>query len=353
VLQDLVKSILELSATFVTPDWGALVGLIPLGLAALVVLWFALTIRRFVTAGPVRRAPARVAPVAPEGIHMPGPSLAPFLVAFGAAALVWGLVIGGDAQLLGVAILVATLLAWGREALRDYDALAPSEPLPAVVHPGPPPGVHMPGPSIRPFVVAVGTTFMMAGLVIGGWPLLVGAIFVFWALAGWLVDARAEYVKTEEADTTGHLENIPSRRIPTGALTVFAAIFILVALVQAGILPPSTGGTATDGSPAPSAEVLPPGTLAVTAKDIAFDVKALEVEAGKPFSIKFTNADPAGVPHNIDIREADGKTVIETQTNIDGGRSVVYTYKPLQPGTYTFVCQVHPIPAMTGTITVK
>lgn len=354
MLQGLIDSILEISAIFVTPDWGALVGMIPLGLLGLVLLWFALTIRRFATAGPARRVPARVTPVTPEGIHMPGPSLAPFLVAFGAAALVWGLVVGGTALLIGAGVLVLTLLAWGLEALRDYDALAQREPLPVVEHAGPPPGVHVPGPSVRPFVVAVGTTFLMYGLVIGGWPLLVGIVFLFWALAGWLVDARAEYVKTVEADRTGHLENIAPRRIPTGAMGVLAIAFVLVALVQVGVLPPKIGPSGgAEGSPAPSTGTLPAGTLAVTAKDIAWDVKSLEVPAGKPFSIKFTNADPAGVPHNIDIRQADGKTVIQTEPNIDGGQTVVYDFKALEPGSYTFVCQVHPIPAMIGTITAK
>ena len=355
MLSDLVASLLKLLEPVVTPDWGALVQLIPLGLLALVLLWFALTIRRFAFAGPARRAPARVTPVAPEGIHMPGPSLAPFLAAFGAASLVWGLVVGGTATLVGVTILVLTLLWWGREAIADYDRLSPTTPIPAVEHPGPPPGVHMPGPSIRPLMVAVGAAALMAGLVIGGWMLVIGAVFLFWTLAGWLVDARAEYAKTVEADTTGHLENIPARRFPKRFLQLFTVVFVLVALAQAGVLPPSGGATAggPGGSAAPSAEALPPGTLVVVAKGIAFDVHALTVDAGKPFSIQFKNEDPAGIPHDIEIRAQDGTTVIETQATIDGGQTVVYSYKPLAAGTYTFICVVHPIPGMTGILTVK
>ena len=30
-----------------------------------------------------------------------------------------------------------------------------------------------------------------------------------------------------------------------------------------------------------------------------------------------------------------------------------YVIDGLDPGTYTFICSVHPIPAMTGTLTVK
>ena len=36
-------------------------------------------------------------------------------------------------------------------------------------------------------------------------------------LVGWLVDARKEYVKTVEADRTGHLESLPAPRTPKAA----------------------------------------------------------------------------------------------------------------------------------------
>ena len=59
-----------------------------------------------------------------------------------------------------------------------------------------------------------------------------------------------------------------------------------------------------------------------------------------------------GVPHDVDIRSQDG-TVLQNQPTVDGGKSTTYSYQPLQAGTYTFICSVHPIPAMTGTLTVK
>ena len=102
-------------------------------------------------------------------------------------------------------------------------------------------------------------------------------------------------------------------------------------------------------APAPSGAT----TVKVTAKDIAFDTKSLEVAANAPFVIDFTNADPAGVPHNVQIRQTDGKTVLQDQPTVDGGKTAQYQYKALAPGTYTFICSVHPIPAMTGTLTVK
>ena len=38
---------------------------------------------------------------------------------------------------------------------------------------------------------------------------------------------------------------------------------------------------------------------------------------------------------------------------IELAQTTTYTIPPSRPGTYTFICSVHPIPAMTGTLTVK
>lgn len=112
---------------------------------------------------------------------------------------------------------------------------------------------------------------------------------------------------------------------------------------------PGGGGTGGSSSPAPS---LPAGatTLEVTAANIAFDVKTLSAPANAPFAIHFTNND-VGVPHDVDIRTSDGTTLVST-AQITGTASTTYVIPALKPGTYTFICSVHPIPAMTGTLTV-
>jgi cytochrome c oxidase subunit 2 len=102
-------------------------------------------------------------------------------------------------------------------------------------------------------------------------------------------------------------------------------------------------------APRPTGETL----IEMTAKGIAYDKHELTVAAGQPFAIRLKNEDPAGVPHDLDIRQADGRTVIQDKPTVDGGREVVYDYTPLQAGSYVFICSVHPIPAMTGTLTVR
>src|SRR3970282_741134 len=217
---------------------------------------------------------------------------------------------GGAALPVGATILAITLLSWGREAIRDSDPAthraAGAGTLPAVVHAGPPPGVHMPGPSFRPILGALGTGALMAGLVFGGWGLAAGGVILVATLVGWLVDARAEFVKVEEADRTGHLENIPAPRWPKGLLQGAAVIFVLAALVQAGVIPPqvSPGGGGGDGSPAPSEGGGEPATaFTIVARDIAYDIRAITVPADTPFTITFDNQDPAGVVHDVDVRQ--------------------------------------------------
>jgi len=217
---------------------------------------------------------------------MPGPSWAPVLAAAGLFLLFYGMVVGGLFLWVGLAALAASLLYWLGEGLRDYDNVAGSTPaLPAVIHAGPPPGVHMPGPSYRPLLVSLAFALLVAGLVFGGLVLAVGALFMAVALLGWLRDARHEYVKTVEADRTGHLENIPAPATPTRLIGVFTALVVLAVLVQTGVLPPQSapaGGTGASPQPSGPAVV---ADASLVAREIAFDKKELEVPAGRPFTL--------------------------------------------------------------------
>ena len=351
-MEELWHSLLKLIEPIVIPDWAALVSLLPVFIGLLIVLWIASTVRRFAAAGPSQRVRLRVAPVAPAHLHMPGPSWAPALAAAGLFLLMFGLVIGGLLLWVGLLALLLSLLYWLGEGLRDYDHVETTATrLPATVHAGPPAGVHMPGPSFRPLLASLGLALLLAGLVFGGPVLAVGALALVVALLGWLRDARAEYVKTEASDTTGHLENIADPASPTRLVGIFVVLTVLAVLVNAGILPPQSSSAGAAGSAKPSAAPAA-GDFAMTAKEIAFDTKAISVAAGKAFTIAFTNADPSAVLHDVDVRDSSGK-VLSNQATIPGNQSVVYSYDALQPGTYQFICSVHPIPAMTGTVTVK
>jgi len=362
VLEPIWNGILELTSRFVIPDWGAAVGLLPALLLLLIALYLVRTGWRFAHAGPTRRAPRRRVPVAPAGIHMPGPSIAPFLGAFGTFLLFVGLVFGGPWLWVGLVGIVGGLLYWGREGLAEFDHLVHAEPLPAVAHGSPPPGVHVPGPSFRPFLGALGSAALFLGLVFPGWLLVAGLLLFVVALVGWLRDARLEYLKTTEADRTGHLENIPAPNWPRRLFVAFAIAFAVALAIDSGILFSSPSGAPAEGgggggggggaSEPPAACTEPATEFEIVAVGIAYDIHVLCVPADTAFTVHLVNDDPPGIPHDVDIETSDG-TVLQNTDTIDGGTDVTYEYEPLAAGEYVFQCSIHPIPAMTGTLIVQ
>ena len=405
-------------AKVVSPDWGALVALIPVAVAALVVLCILLLAWRASLVGPRQRVPAP-APITPAGVHLPGPSAAPILASIGAfslfatlALLQFGPRTSPDGKplpdsgafrisdvtigtvvvpgwlflVIGVAAMVLALGFWLREANRDYRAIEAAPALPATVHAGPSPGVHVPGPSFRPLLVSIGAAAMLLGLAIDPILLLTGTVMLVVAIAGWLRDAAAEYRLAVRADATGHLEAVPAPGFPIGTFLVFAVLFVGALVIITGVFPPrygeTAGGRATPpplasaapgggggaspapGSPVPSgapgeptavpgAETPAPGqpatTLKISAQGIAYDTDTLEALAGAPFAIEFTNND-AGIPHNVEIRDAAGTSLFKGGL-FSGPDSRTYQLQALPAGAYQFVCTVHP--NMVGTLTVK
>ncbi len=374
MLEQLWNGILELVSQVVIPDWGALISVaLPLGTVVLVAIGLVWTFGRLLSAAPARRGVRRRSPRTPAGVHMPGPSLAPIFAAIGTALLFLGLVFGGAVLALGAIALVLTLLYWLAEGLRIYDRdVEPTATLlPARLDAGPPPGVHMPGPSFRPILGALGTALLFLGLVFGGWLLVVGVLALVVGLIGWLADARKEFVKTVEADQTGHLESLPAPRTPAPLFAVLAVLVVAAAVAQSGVLttgsanggmPGSSAGpggsvappSGASGAPASGAPGSPPAggeaaDVTVEAKGIAFVQATWTGPADKPFKLAFDNQD-AGVPHNIAIKDSSGAEVFKGAI-FNGVETRVYDVPALPAGDYTFVCSVHP--NMTGTATLQ
>jgi plastocyanin len=363
------NGILELTAKFVIPDWGSVIAMLPVFILALSVLVLAILFFKLARAPKPGRGKQRIAPIAPPGVHMPGPSWSPVFAAIGAFLLFLGLVFGGPVLILGSIALALTLLYWLVEALRIYehDVGATAPPMPVVVHDGPPPGVHMPGPSFLPFLGAIGTAMLFLGLVFGEWLLAAGLIAFVLSIAGWMTAARKEYVKTVEADSTGHLETLPNPRTPRALLAGRAVLLVAGFVVQAGWLPPrEANGAAASGAPAgsgappasgePGASGAPPPSgqaadVTITAKGVAFVETTVTAPADKPFTIAFDNEDQ-GTPHNVALHEGSptGREAFKGEI-FPGVATKVYDVPPLPAGTYAFVCSVHP--NMTGTATLQ
>ncbi len=398
-------SFLQFVNLLVSPDWNSLVGLVPLGVGAIVVLYLGWQMRRAMTVPPrtMRGLPVSAPP---PGTHAVPGSAAPILAAVGAACFFIGLLfvkvgprldpatkqpiqdsttwtiapLGGVALAVGLVALVGGLLYWGRESLRDYDALEPPPRLPAIAA-EPPEGVHLPAPSFRPLLMSMAAAVMFLGLAVRAIPIAIaGVVMIVIAGLGWLGDARAEYRDLERADVAGHAPAGPAPRFPTRTLATFAGLLAVAVLITAGVIPPapgsgsaspkpaSGGGGAASARPSAAASTAPgspaPGgpassgagggsatRIQLQAQGIAYVTTTLTAPAGAPFQIVFTNSD-AGIPHNVSIHTGSATgTAAFTGDIFQGVATQTYDIPALAAGTYYYVCSVHS--NMVGTLTVQ
>ena len=100
-------------------------------------------------------------------------------------------------------------------------------------------------------------------------------------------------------------------------------------------------------TPQPS---IPAGGAAVkiSANKTEFSTHQLAAPAGQRFKIVFNNQE--GVAHNVAIYKGD-KPIFHGALFIGPG-TTTYVVDALAAGEYTFICDVHAIPAMTGKLTV-
>lgn len=82
----------------------------------------------------------------------------------------------------------------------------------------------------------------------------------------------------------------------------------------------------------------------------AFDTTSLTAVAGAPIGLSFDNEDE-GVPHNVAIYTDDSASEsLFVGDQIVGPRSITYDVPALDPGSYYFRCDIHPV--MDGTLEV-
>ena len=96
------------------------------------------------------------------------------------------------------------------------------------------------------------------------------------------------------------------------------------------------------GAPAP-VMTPPPGAVVITAQGTAFTTHHVTAPAGVDFTLWFENRDHE--LHNVHIRHGSGSNLFYGQT-FTGPEARTETVPAIPPGTYTFICDIHP--TMTG-----
>ena len=105
---------------------------------------------------------------------------------------------------------------------------------------------------------------------------------------------------------------------------------------------PEIPNTAT-AAPTGSAPATPVGPNSVTIKNFAFHPAALTVKAGT--TVTWTNQDPE--PHTVTSR-GQSPGPLHSAALASGAR---FSYKFTTPGTYKYLCSIHPFMLATVTVT--
>jgi plastocyanin len=366
---DLWTQFLDLLSQVLTPAWNDLLQYMPLLLLGLTGLLFLALMRSWRSNGALNRSrvprPLTSGPP-PAGIHLPGPSVWPFVLPIGGMLVLFSLAVPAAGfpvnpvfLVLGAGIAVVGILGWYRDAGREWHRaeagshsaeLAPVTPLPRLAPRQPPPGIHLPGPSAWPFFAPIALFFVVAGLVFGPFLIAGGLLMGVIAAGGWYLDAGHEYRQVEEGHPPEPRTRDPERAFPKRLIPLFAAVGGLVIVIT--LLPwllsylPST---AASSSAAP--EQTPTTTPEISASSaVSFGTNELVFSANQTITLTFDNKQ-AGVPHNVGIYDAKGGTELFAGDHVTGPATATYTIQPLAPGTYYFQCDIHP--NMNGTLIVK
>ena len=121
--------------------------------------------------------------------------------------------------------------------------------------------------------------------------------------------------------------------------------------------PPAATPVAATPTAAQSAAVAPTAgsatAITVEAVDSAFDVRTIEAPANSTFKVTLDNT--GELPHDIAFYDKEGGAPLSEDAVspiIQGGETATITFTTPGPGTYFFVCLVHP-QEMTGAFVVN
>ncbi len=133
------------------------------------------------------------APHAPAGIHLPPPSVFPFVIAAGAVLTAFGFVFPRELLGAGVATLVVGVGGWLWEDVAYFGGAAHAEGLASHQEGG---AVHLPPPSLSPFVIALGAVLTALGFVFPAELLGAGITLIVMGVFGWIAEDVRDFAKS-------------------------------------------------------------------------------------------------------------------------------------------------------------
>jgi plastocyanin len=141
--------------------------------------------------------------------------------------------------------------------------------------------------------------------------------------------------------------NLTSFALRRGALITLILAFASVLAACSGgndaSQPPANGGAGGDTA------TVEGGNVEISAADLVFNVTTIEAPAGEDFTITLVNDDSA--PHNVSVYSEEGGELLAEGPFIDPDQTGTTDVSALEPGTYYFVCDLHP--EMNGSLVVQ
>ncbi|MEO8246513.1 MAG: cupredoxin domain-containing protein [Chloroflexota bacterium] len=118
-----------------------------------------------------------------------------------------------------------------------------------------------------------------------------------------------------------------------------ARFFSALALV--GLLAACSGATATPSSEPTCIQADADNVVELSAQDLQFSAECIEVAAGEPITIEFTNMESQ--PHDVAVYQDSSKATEVMRGEIITGPDVSTTYQvpALEAGDHYFDCSIH------------
>jgi hypothetical protein len=240
-LNELWTWILDTTAAVIIPVWNDLIQYLPLLLvfAIIGIVGAVFWMWRVNSARNASRVPRPIpAGRQPEDMHLPGPSLWPFVGPVGLLFMGFSLALGPLESLVnlavflfGLAVAVVGVVGWYLDAGKEYvtvEAGGHGTPEETAEVPGwslaPPDGMHLPGPSAWPLLAPAGLLFLASGLIFGPAMLIGGAIMAGIAVIGWMLDAGRELEDVEEHGHPTQADRDPEKAWPARLIPVYFVV---------------------------------------------------------------------------------------------------------------------------------